>query len=642
VLCCAKEAPTERLAGHLSDQIKLNFPEHTGKKANQSPTINPDEWLQEFASHFRNAESVLMADPFYRFLVEETGQALALTEKDATISFVNSEFENLSGYKKCEIEGHKRILEFVAEDGAGGLESFDFESIINSAMQAEGIDLKFTGKKTDSKYVNIRAVKVHDKARFLLSFADISRHKQIEAELLENQKLHRILSENISTGVALFQKGTIIFANKAFSFMFRYEKPDALIGKQFLDLVTKESSREFIGLTNTAEHISLNRKRIQLKCLTVTYRKIWVEMNCHTITWKGLPSIIATIRDITEEKLKEESVHRESRSLREENILLKTTSRQRYKLGEIIGKSPGMQKVYDAILQAAESDANVIIMGETGTGKELVARAVHDLSARRTNQFVPVNCGAIPEDLLENEFFGHKKGGYTGATADSEGYLDQADKGTLFLDEIGELPVQLQVKLLRAIEGSGYCAIGDNKIKEPNFRLISATNWDISELVRKQKMRGDFFYRINVIPIYVPPLRERCEDIPLLIDHFLEKYAKNHRAHMLPGSTIDALYNYHWPGNIRELDNVMQRYVAVKDPRFIENFLKDNQAAEQNTPPLDDSAEVNDLNETIKSIEKKIILKALEQNQWKRSATAAFLNIDRKTLFNKMKQFGLI
>lgn len=644
VLCCAKDLPPLGPAEQPIEQIKLNFPEQIiNKKDNQSLAVNADEGVQKYASLVTNLESALISDPCYRFLVEKTDKALALIEKDATISFVNSNFETFSGCRKSEIKGHKRILDFLTEDDTNRPKPFDFGSVLNAAMRTDGIDLKFIGRKNTCKLVNIRATEIHGTDGFLFSFADISRQKQIELELNENRQLSRILANNISTGVALIQKGKIVFANNAFSFIFRYEKPEALIGKQFIDLVAKDgNSNEFIEMLNTAQHGPRYRKRIQLRCLTATFRKIWLEMNCHTITLKGLPSIIATIRDITEEKLREETVYRENKSLRRENTLLKTASRQRYKLGEIVGKSSGIQKVYDAILQASESDANVIIMGETGTGKELVARAVHDLSGRRTNPFVPVNCGAIPDDLLENEFFGHKKGGFTGATADAEGYLGQAYKGTLFLDEIGDLPVKLQVKLLRAIEGSGYCAIGDNKIKIPDIRLISATNRNINELLKKGEMREDFFYRINVLPIDVPPLRERREDIGLLIDHFLEKHAKNHKAHALPGSTMDALYNYHWPGNIRELENVVQRYTIVGHPRFIENLLEENKTAEHITPPLPNPEEVKDLNKIVKLVEKKIVINALEQNHWKRSSTAAFLNIDRKTLFNKMKQFGLI
>jgi transcriptional regulator with PAS, ATPase and Fis domain len=223
-----------------------------------------------------------------------------------------------------------------------------------------------------------------------------------------------------------------------------------------------------------------------------------------------------------------------------------------------------MQAVYDLILKASASNASVIIFGESGSGKELVARAIHQLSDRRTGNFVAVNCGAIPKDLMEREFFGHLKGAFTGANADKGGFLDSADGGTLFLDEIGEIKQEIQVKLLRVLDGVGYTPLGGIKLKKSNFRVIAATNRDLVKLVKGGRMREDFFYRIRILPIQLPPLRERKEDIPLLIDHFLAVLAKGKQGPMhLPVRVREAMETYNWPGNVRELQNVLHTYITL-------------------------------------------------------------------------------
>jgi transcriptional regulator with PAS, ATPase and Fis domain len=257
-----------------------------------------------------------------------------------------------------------------------------------------------------------------------------------------------------------------------------------------------------------------------------------------------------TVRDITEAKLREMAMQQDAEHLRRENINLRSSIKDRYRLGSIIGKSRAMQEVYERILNAAATNANVIIYGDSGTGKELVARAIHDMSTRSQKPFVPVNCAAIPENLLESEFFGHKKGAFTGAHANKRGYLDMADGGTLFLDEVGELALSLQAKLLRAIENGGYTPVGSSVNKDADFRVIAATNRNLPEQLRTGGMREDFFYRIHVIPINVPPLRDRREDIPLLLEHFLKRYSEAGRVKPVPGHVIGELINYHWPGNV--------------------------------------------------------------------------------------------
>ncbi|MEJ2639378.1 MAG: sigma 54-interacting transcriptional regulator [Desulfosarcinaceae bacterium] len=271
------------------------------------------------------------------------------------------------------------------------------------------------------------------------------------------------------------------------------------------------------------------------------------------------------VMDITERKRAEEALRRREAELKAQTDRLRSSLKGRLRFGNIVGRSRAMQVVYNSILKAAETSANVIVYGESGTGKELVSRTIHDLSGRGGGRFVPVNCGAIPENLLESEFFGYRKGAFTGARVDKPGFLDVADKGTLFLDEIGELPLALQVKLLRALDGGGYTPIGSQKIVTPDLRIIAATNRDLEAQMRQGHFRSDLYYRIHILPIYMPPLRERRADIPLLAHHFLELYSEEGGVSTIPDNVMQAFMDHDWPGNVRELQNAIHRYVTLQE-----------------------------------------------------------------------------
>jgi transcriptional regulator with PAS, ATPase and Fis domain len=342
---------------------------------------------------------------------------------------------------------------------------------------------------------------------------------------------------------------------------------------------------------------------------------------------------------ILSRKLSTESLKETEKRLREENVLLRSSLRERYRFGSIIGKSPAIQRVYELIVNAASNDANVILYGESGTGKELVAHAIHEMSSRKSGSFVPVNCGAIPETLMESEFFGHRKGAFTGAVMDKHGFLDLADGGTLFLDELGEIGQSMQVKLLRAIDGGGFTPIGGSQVKTPDLRIIAATNRDVAEQVRKGVIREDFFYRIHVIPIQLPALRERKEDIPLLVEHFVEKFGKGKNLPPLTPRIMEALRAHDWPGNVRELQNTVFRFLTLKKLDFAGTVRRFG-AGTQNLPLPE--AETGNLEVMLEDFEKQVIKKTLDRHHWQREVTADALGIHRKTLFTKMKKFGLI
>ena len=354
----------------------------------------------------------------------------------------------------------------------------------------------------------------------------------------------------------------------------------------------------------------------------------------------GDVSHLSLITDVHDRKMAEISLRENAEKLMQENRLLKSSLKQRHKFGSIVGRSAPMQAIYEQILTTAASDATVVIYGEPGTGKELVAHAIHDMSRRRTQRFVPIHCGAIPENLIESEFFGYRKGAFSGADAEKQGYIDYADGGTVFLDEIGEISQHMQMKLLRVIEGGGYTPVGGTETKHSDFRIISATNRNLMERIEKGEMREDFYYRVHILPIHLPPLRQRKEDLPLLIDHFIHLHGGKQHIPPLSEAMVRRLADHDWPGNVRELQNVIIRYCALKR---IDLAPSETLSAPVPVPVSEDGllAGEGTLRSRVETLERRIIVAELERCRWNRTAVARRLGIDRKTLYHKMRLFGL-
>jgi len=368
-----------------------------------------------------------------------------------------------------------------------------------------------------------------------------TKNESAQKTLLESEERYRILAEKLSDGVWIAQDRRVVYVNNALCSLLGYTSGQ-LLGMDPSTMLRddyKKHFRETLGLFEQGNLVEY----WQGAYLDSQGRELPAETHQSSITWDGKPAIICAIRNITEAYNQEIAIKEEVEHLRNENIRLKSSIKEGYKFGDIIGKSPAMQEVYELILKATATNAAVAIYGESGTGKELVARAIHDMSNRHNRAFVSVNCGAIPENLLESEFFGHKRGSFTGAQIDKSGLLDLVDRGTLLLDEVAELSLSLQVKLLRAIEDGGYIPIGGTKNRKSDFRIISATNKNLQEQVNKGLMRDDFFYRLQVIPITLPPLREHKKDIPLLVDHFL-RINGNNKKPVIPSKIMEALMNY--------------------------------------------------------------------------------------------------
>jgi len=333
-------------------------------------------------------------------------------------------------------------------------------------------------------------------------------------------------------------------------------------------------------------------------------------------------------------------------SLARKDFRARPGDEERYR---IIGQSGRMKKIYDVIEKVADTPSTVLIMGESGTGKELIAAALHYNSSRRNRPFIKINCAAIPRELMESELFGYEKGAFTGAVGSKPGRFELADTGTLFLDEIAEVPVDMQVKLMRAIQESEFEHVGGVQTIRVNVRLVVATNRDLQKEVEEKRFREDLYYRLNVVLIHLPPLRDRKEDIPLLVNHFIDKFNTklDRKVEKLSAEALNLVVNYHWPGNIRELENVIERSILFSEgPEIGADILPDQLVERSSSIPsavtMDADASMKDIvKQATAELERDLIIKALEETKGNVTRAAKRLKISRKSLQNKMKEFGL-
>jgi len=340
-------------------------------------------------------------------------------------------------------------------------------------------------------------------------------------------------------------------------------------------------------------------------------------------------------------------VHRalEHQRLQRENLNLKKQLYKRYGFANIIGTSEQINQLFELIRKVADTDSTVLLLGESGTGKELIARAIHYNSHRRQGPLVPVNCAAIPEELLESELFGHERGAFTHAIRTRIGRFEQASGGTIFLDEVADMSPGLQVKLLRVLQDRSFERIGGVKSIKVDIRVIAATNQDLEGLVGQGKFREDLYYRLNVIPIRIPPLRERVGDIPLLVAHFGQQFSqkKNKPSKRLSPAALESLSRYQWPGNVRELENLMERLIILTEGEVVEvedlpQRFRQTDSLGIGGESIDFSPDGLNLPQALHELERRLIVKALEQSNWVKSRAAQLLHLNRTTLIEKMKK----
>jgi formate hydrogenlyase transcriptional activator len=332
--------------------------------------------------------------------------------------------------------------------------------------------------------------------------------------------------------------------------------------------------------------------------------------------------------------------------LAQEKLYLEDEIRTEANFKEIVGKSQALQRVLKLVETVAPTGSTVLISGETGTGKELIARAIHDLSSRQSRTFVKLNCAALPAGLLESELFGHEKGAFTGAVAQRIGRLELANHGTLFLDEVGEIPLELQPKLLRILQEREFERLGSTRTIQTDVRLITATNRDLATMVEEQKFRSDLFFRLNVFPIHAPPLRERCEDIPLLVRHFAEEFSRrmNRRIETVSSETMNSLCQYAWPGNIRELQNVIERAVILSSGRSLKIPVAELHPRSMPVIGEASSRKRQPIRSILAEVDRDQIVQALQEAGGRvggRDGAAARLGLKRTTFITRMNKLGI-
>ena len=444
---------------------------------------------------------------------------------------------------------------------------------------------------------------------------------ELQRRLARENARFKTLAEAAFEGIFIHDQGRILDVNSEACRLFDF-KPSELIGQNFSDLLPAECQSAILNEAEEPRESEIANSRGS---------SIPVEIRTKNLDFEAQAVKVTAIRDLTIQR----AIEDEKMALQDENRALKISLNERYKFGHIIGRSPAMKKVYELVSQAASSDFHVIITGESGTGKELVARTIFELSNRKNKAFVAVNCSAITESLFEREFFGHKKGSFTGADRKQPGFFDEAHEGTLFLDELGELKPSMQVKLLRVLENGEYFPVGETKAKKADTRIISATNQDLLALVRQGKFREDLFYRIQVIDIELPSLRERKEDIPLLVEFFLSRFSSPGKKPFLTGKVMDTLSHYEWPGNVRELQNTIQRFLATNQITLPGGRSMTALEADEAT------SLANGLQPALEDLERRLIQESLHQTLWNRGKAADLLKISRWTLQRKMLKHEL-
>lgn len=473
---------------------------------------------------------------------------------------------------------------------------------------------------------------------------DVTQLKQAERAIAESERQLSTLMNNLP-GMAYRMVKTergweVEFVSEGCRLIFNQE-PEFFIGRRITDLkrlIHPDDLTQLAGEVGTAIR-ELGSVNCQYRILSADDSTKWVFDKAEVLLRPsdGNLCIEGFMTDFTLYKTLEEK-------LKNENFVLRSTMRDRYRFQGLIGRCQAMQNVFELILKASSTDDNVFVSGESGTGKELVAQAIHKLSARKDKAFLAVNCAAIPENLIESEFFGVTKGAFTGAHSDKKGYLESAEGGTLFLDEVGDISPTLQVKLLRAIDGGGFSPLGGRRVVYPNVRIIAASNKDLEKLIEDGLMRQDFFFRIHVIPIHLPPLRERGDDIFMLINYFLKQYSETEGITSFSREELEILRDHPWPGNVRELQNVLRRYLAIKSLNFMKvgkKLLPQKGRVTVATPASPTSVDSENLKNASGQFEKKLIQDVLTETRWNKTLAAELLGISRRTLFRKMKAAGL-
>ena len=572
-------------------------------------------------------------------LFEFSPDAIVVTDSEGRITNTNAQVQRAFGYTREELVG-KRVEVLVPERFRGGHPNHRQTYNAQPSVRPMGVGLELYGLRKDGTEfpVDIMLSPVETaEGRVIVSvIRDISERKRTEEALRQSEQQLRALFEfSPDAIIASDREGRITQVNARVESFFGYDRGE-LLGQSVEILVPERFRRTHPA--RRKDYSDQARVRPMGVGLELYGRRkdgseFPVDIMLGPVETAEGRIVLSVIRDLTEKREAEEALRRSE----QEKQYLEEELNTEYRFEDIVGESVGLKRVLKHVETVAATDVTVLILGETGTGKELIARAIHQLSSRNERTLVKLNCAAIPTGLLESELFGHEKGAFTGAICRKIGRLELAHEGTLFLDEIGDLPLELQPKILRALQEKEFERLGGTQTIPVNVRLVVATNRDLAKMVADKEFRSDLYYRLRVFPITIPPLRERREDIPLLVRYFVDKHSRllYRKIETIPTDTMRALTRWDWPGNIRELENFIERAVILTNGPVLRAPLSELEFLEKASPPE---------GSTLEATEREHILRVLRETKGKiagAQGAAARLGLKRTTLNSKLKKLGI-
>lgn len=612
------------------------------------------EYKKLEAELLRVEEALRKSEEKYRMAFEWTGTAMIVVEEDTTISMANHKSVEVTGYRPEEAKKERKWTEFVLEEDIDRLMEYHIK---RRGEHPETVpnEYEFRIKDKDGNIRDIfaNASLIPGTKKGLISLVDITQRKQMERALRESEERFRNIFSHSPIGIALFESdGQLADINSAYREMFGITEElaeEAETCNLFEVFGIPDKIRRSLKKGKGTDHEyyfdfeAIDKKKIAFPKLGTRY------LHWH-LTPMGLgednsPMILVQVQDITERKRAEEAKLKKVRDAAERAKKLaaglKKEIIQLSSYQDMVSRHPDMKKIFNMLPEVAQTAATVLITGESGTGKELIARSLHELGPRKSKPFVTINCSALPDNLLESELFGYKAGAFTDAKKDKPGKFALAHGGTVFLDEIGDLSPAVQVKLLRVLQEKSFEPLGNTQSVTVDIRVITATNKDLPALIKEGRFREDLYYRIKVLNIDLPPLRERRSDIPILCDYFIEIFNNRYQKKIsgLSEEVLDTLLAYYFPGNIRELENIIEH-------AFI--FCKADVIEMEHLPrELVGESEERDIMRTItgvknfKELEKLYIQSVLAETGGNKALASKRLGIHRATLFRKLKQLGI-
>jgi PAS domain S-box-containing protein len=550
-----------------------------------------------------------------------------IIKPDRKIVAMNRSAELITGHSAAAVTGkycHQTFNDYLCSGEC------KFYQMLETGEELGSVDLEIVDQSNERRSMTKLISSLYGNDQELLGcielFQDHSAFKDLIERVRHDDRRLKIILDNLDIGVLTVDcSGHVSFFNTMAEKITGFMRKE-ILGKSCATLFGKETFDDVMLLTET---ISNGRPRSNKEEEVITHEGQVIPIRANVMALKNEEGrIVGGLATISDLSLKYQ---------------LDSAIRDRYTFYDMIGKDPAMQKIFDIIPLIAASDATVLVEGPTGTGKDILAKVIHTASSRREKPLVKVNCAALPDNLLESEMFGYVRGAFTGAEKDKPGRFQEADGGTIFLDEIGDLPLSLQAKLLRVLEDKEFYPLGSRKTTKVNIRIIAATNQGLEQLVKAKLFREDLFYRLNVMRLELPPLKDRKGDVPLLISHILKRLCatRDVRVDKISENAMEVLLNHDYPGNVREIENIIEHALIICQGNIIERKHLPLALQKKDALTMLSEQEKVDLNKEVGSSEQNMIKEMLYKYNWNRSKTAQALNVNRTTLWRKMKKHNI-